>query len=123
MIIIMVGILIGAVAGLIGALLGVGGGIVMVPAFMKALNMPYDRAVATSLAVIIVTAIVATTNYAKAGLIDWKVFGLAALGTVLAAWFGAELMQSMRSIVLTRIFAIFMIIMGIKLLLEKAPAS
>ena len=47
---------IGIAAGLLGALCGVGGGIVMVPAFVAALGFEQKKAVATSLAVIVVIA-------------------------------------------------------------------
>ncbi len=56
---ILIPILIGCLGGTIAALCGVGGGIVMVPAFVLLLGMEQKQAVATSLAVIAPTAIVA----------------------------------------------------------------
>jgi uncharacterized membrane protein YfcA len=44
---------IGIVSGVIAALCGVGGGVVMVPAFVFFLKLPQKTAVATSLAIII----------------------------------------------------------------------
>jgi len=55
---ILVPLLIGCLGGTIAALCGVGGGIVMVPAFVLMLGMEQKQAVATSLAVIAPTAIV-----------------------------------------------------------------
>ena len=52
----------GVIAGLLGALCGVGGGIVMVPAFVTVLGFEQKKAVATSLAVIVIIALVATLN-------------------------------------------------------------
>ena len=54
--ILMIGLLVGAAAGLAGALCGVGGGILMVPAFVLVLGMGQKHAVATSLAIVVVTA-------------------------------------------------------------------
>jgi len=117
---IIAGILIGAAGGLAGALFGVGGGIVMVPAYMKLLNMPFKHAVGTSLAVIIVTSVVATSKNARMGLVDFKVAGIAAAGAIVATLYGTELMYKLKDATLTRAFGIFLILIGLKLALERA---
>ena len=110
-------IIIGLVAGLLGALCGVGGGLVMVPAFTFALGMGYKQAVATSLAVIIVTAIAATAKNARAGnLIDWKIVAAVGLASALAAWFGSDLMRSLSNHTLTRIFGVVLVVFGVRML-------
>ena len=111
-------LLIGVVAGLTGALLGVGGGIIMVPAFGMILGMEQKQAVATSLAVVVVTAFIGTSNHVfnKTGLIDWKLVGLTAIGAAVAAWVGSDLMRKMSNQHLTQIFGVVMILIGIKML-------
>ena len=112
-----IAIIIGLVAGLLGALCGVGGGLVMVPAFMFALGIGYKQAVATSLAVIIITAIAATANNARAGnLIDWKIVLAVGLASALAAWFGSDLMRSLSNHTLTRIFGCVLVLFGVRML-------
>jgi uncharacterized membrane protein YfcA len=120
--ILLLGIFIGALAGLVGALCGVGGGLVMVPAFVLILGMTQKSAVATSLAIIVVTAFCGTLNHvtSKSGLIDWKVVGVTAIGAALAAWFGSDLMKSMSSAQLTKIFGIILVVIGVRMLLMKA---
>lgn len=106
-------LLIGLAAGLLGALCGVGGGIVMVPAFVAVVGLEHRQAVATSLAVIVITALVASaSNMREPGLINWKLVALTAVGAALAAWFGAEWMRSMSNQALTRIFAVALIVIG-----------
>lgn len=114
-------LVIGAVAGLAGALCGVGGGIVMVPAFVLILGMGQKAAVATSLAVVVVSGLSATVNNmsSKADLIDWRIVGLTALGAVIAAWYGSDLMRSLSSPQLTRIFGILMVVVGVRMLMMK----
>ena len=56
-------IIIGALAALLGSLLGVGGGIIMVPAFKGFLGLSMKQAIATSLAVMIVTASVSLSSF------------------------------------------------------------
>ena len=112
----------GIVAGLLGALCGVGGGIVMVPAFVTALGFEQKKAVATSLAVIVIVALVATLNTSlrkEEDLIDWRVVALAAAAAALAAWFGTDLMHKLSNQYLTRLFGIVLLIFGIKMLLNK----
>lgn len=114
---IFIAILIGVVAGLIGALCGVGGGIIMVPAFVKCLGFAQKQAVATSLAVIIVITITATLNNHRAGgLIDWKVVAIVSVGAAVAAWFGTDLMRSLSNPVLTRIFGVVLVAFGVHML-------
>ncbi len=109
---------IGVTAGLAGALLGVGGGIIMVPAFTLILGMGQKEAVATSLAIVVVTAVIGTSNHIwnKTELIDWKLVGLAALGAAVAAWFGSDLMRKMSHQHLTQIFGVILVLVGIKML-------
>jgi uncharacterized membrane protein YfcA len=110
-------ILIGLVAGLLGALCGVGGGLVMVPAFIGLLGVEHKQAVATSMAVIIVTAVAATANNSKiAGLIDWKIVALVGLASAVSAWFGSDLMRTLSNQTLTRIFGGVLLIFGARML-------
>ena len=113
-----VSLVVGASAGLLGALCGIGGGIVMVPAFSQLLGVDHKKAVATSLAIIIITAIVATANNAKSDLIDWRIVACAALGAAAASWWGTDLMQSLQSTTLTRIFGVTLLLFGAKMLLK-----
>lgn len=112
----------GISAGLLGALCGVGGGIVMVPAFVTALGFEQKKAVATSLAIIVIVSIVATLNTSlRKGedLIDWRVVAMAAIAAALAAWFGTDLMHKLSNQNLTRIFGVVLLVFGIKMLLNK----
>jgi uncharacterized membrane protein YfcA len=114
------GLLVGAAAGLVGALCGVGGGIIMVPAFVIALGMTQKTAVATSLAVVVVSGLSGTINNAvNSDLINWKVVAVTAVGAAVAAWFGADLMRSLSSPQLQKGFAILLIVVGVRMLLMK----
>lgn len=112
-------LLVGILSGIVAALCGVGGGIIMVPFFTGLIGLNHKQAVATSLAVIIPTAFVATLRNATASppLVVWPVFAAAAAGAVLSAWMGAHWMHSMSNEALKRIFAILLILVGTKMLL------
>ena len=92
----------------------------MVPAFAGILKMDQKAAVATSLAVIVISALFATTNNAmKGGLIDWKIVAITAVGAATASWFGADLMRSLSSPMLTKIFGVTLILFGAVMLFKK----
>lgn len=110
-------VIIGLAAGLLGALCGVGGGIVMVPAFVAMLGLDHKQAVATSMAVIIVTALAATLNNARTNnLIDWKVVLAVGAASAITAWFGSDLMRSLSNQTLTRIFGCALVLFGARML-------
>lgn len=110
-------ILVGLAAGLLGALCGVGGGIIMVPAFVALLGLEHKQAVATSMAVIIITAIAATLNNTRANnLIDWKIVAAVGAASAVAAWFGSDLMRSLGNQTLTRIFGLLLVVFGARML-------
>ena len=106
---------------MVGALCGVGGGILMVPAFALGLGMAQQKAVATSLAIVVVTALAGTMNHTLkgSGLIDWKLVAFTAVGAGVAAWFGTDLMRSMSNQQLTRIFGVLLVLVGVRMLLVK----
>ena len=113
--IVILGILIGIAAGIIGALCGVGGGIFMVPMFVKFLDLDIKQAIATSLAVIVLTALAATVSNARSAtpLIQWPVFWAAASASVVVSYFASEQMKRMANETLTRILAIVLISAGV----------
>lgn len=116
---ILLSIAIGLVAGLLGALCGVGGGVVLVPAFVGLLGLDQKKAVATSLAVIILTAAAATANNTRAGdMINWKIVAAVGTASALTAWFGTDLMRSMSNQTLTRMFGAVLLVFGAKMLIR-----
>ena len=116
--------LIGACGGMLGALFGVGGGIIMVPALYTFTELDWKQSVATSLTIVVVTSIFGTLSNASASnLIDWKLVAFAAIGAALAAYLGSGLMRQMNNETLTRMFAIVMILVGIKFLINPGSKS
>ena len=107
---------IGIATGVISALCGVGGGIIMVPAFVLILKQPPKTAIATSLAIIIATAAAASAKNLGNNLINWKVALPTALASAVVAWFAADWLKHLSNTTLTRMFAVLVIVMGIRML-------
>jgi uncharacterized membrane protein YfcA len=125
----LIGLAIGLISGIIAALCGVGGGIFMVPLFAGLLGLNQKVALATSLAVIVPTALAASYKNASGGLIHWPVFFATAAGASVSAFFMADKLKSFQDATLTRFFAIVVIVMGIVMWIRagkmppNAPAS
>jgi uncharacterized membrane protein YfcA len=118
---------VGSLAGVIAALCGVGGGVVMVPAFVMLLGLSQKQAVATSLMAMIPTAIVTSLkNQAVFGsavqggasdrLGDWKIALLAGIGGSLMGWFAADWMRQWSDEKLVRFFGVILVLMGMRML-------
>lgn len=104
---------IGAFAGVLAGLLGVGGGIVLVPAFLytfTALGYAGPQlmqiCLATSLATIIVTSIRSVLSHNRKGAVDWGILKTWAPGIMLGALVGVLVASNLRSAVLQGIFGV-----------------
>lgn len=117
---ILVPLAIGLFAGVMAGLCGVGGGIVMVPAFAYLLGMEQKAAIATSMAVIVPTSLMAIARFQQAGLVQWNIFWPTALGAILAAWLATGWVKKLGNDQLTKVFAVLMILVGISMLFKKS---
>jgi uncharacterized membrane protein YfcA len=82
---------VGVAAGGLSGLLGIGGGILMVPAFVSWIRLPLKAAIATSLACVGILAIPGTITHAYLGHIDWYYALPLCIGVVPGAQIGAHL--------------------------------
>ena len=82
---------IGAVSGLLSGLLGIGGGVIMVPAFVQFARMHVKAAIATSLACVGAFAIPGTITHAIQGHVDWRAAAALIIGVIPGARVGAWL--------------------------------
>lgn len=110
----------GALAGLASGLFGVGGGLLLVPILTRRFHCSQHQAHGTSLAVIGLTALAGVIVYAWHGQVQWATAALVALASAITARFGARLATRLSSVGLSRAFAIFLVIVAIRLLV-KAP--
>jgi uncharacterized membrane protein YfcA len=114
----LIALAIGVLSGVVAALCGVGGGVVMVPAFVTLLGLPQKIAVATSLAIIIPTALTATIQNSRNGLVHWKFAAITALSAATFAYFGAGWLKSLSNERLSQIFGVVLIVFGVRMLLQ-----
>ena len=108
---------IGAAAGVLSGLFGIGGGVVLVPALVIA-GLSQHAAQTTSLAAIVPIAIVGALLFGQAANVDVTAAVVLAAGSLLGVRAGALLMHRLSDVVLARIFAAFLIVVAVTLLLR-----
>ena len=111
--------LIGILGGISSGLFGVGGGILFVPLLMLLRNFNPHLAIGTSLAVIVPTAFMAAFRHSLAGMVDWKTVTILALFAIAGAWLGSELSLKLGTALLRRFYALFLLLMAVKLFFQK----
>ncbi len=106
------------IVGFFGGLFGIGGGSLMVPAMIMLFAVPPHVAVATSMLLIFLSAIISSLTHITLGNVDW----MFAAALVPGAWFGAKLgawlnaqIASKTVVLLLRLVLIFV---GIRLILQ-----
>jgi uncharacterized membrane protein YfcA len=95
--------------GTLSGLLGIGGGVVNVPLFCLALNVPMRLATATSTFLVGITGATAAIVYYSQGHTDLVVSGAVMLGAFTGSWLGARLATRMRTRYLRAAFAALML--------------
>ena len=113
-------VLIGAVAGAFSGLLGIGGGIIMIPALAFFLGYSQHMAQGTTLAVMIFPiGIFAAYEYYRNGQVNISAALIIAATFVVGGWLGAKFAVRIDASMLKKIFAVFLIVVGIKTLIGK----
>lgn len=102
----------GFIAGFLSGLLAIGGGIIIVPAYIILLGMSMQQAAATSLVCIAFFAIPGTITHWILGNIDWNLVLNLSIAVIPASYLGASTGLAIKSDKLKTIFSIFMIIFG-----------
>lgn len=109
-------ILIGVAAGTVSGLTGLGGGVILVPMILGLLSLGQHKSHGTSLAVVGVTAVAASLQYARQGYLDVQLaLGLLA-GSVVGVTVGARLMGKIPAKQLRQGFGILLLVVGIRMI-------
>jgi hypothetical protein len=111
---------VGLAAGFLSGMVGVGGGIIIVPALVYFLGFSQQAAQGTSLFMLLLpTGIFAVLNYYQKGYVEWKVALIIASTFLLGGFLGSKLAISLNQDTIKKVFAAFMVVIGIKMLFWK----
>jgi len=113
---ILIFVIIGLGAGVLAGLFGIGGGVLIVPALMLVAGMKPVMATGTSLgALLLPVGALGAYEYYRAGHLDFRASLWVAAGLFVGAWFGAKLALSLSPVALKRAFAVFLVIVAIRM--------
>ncbi|HEX7091638.1 MAG TPA: sulfite exporter TauE/SafE family protein [Longimicrobiales bacterium] len=125
----------GLVVGFVAGLVGIGGGVLMVPLLYLFYGHPewsgtwvspaLEPAVAhaTSLFVIMPTALLGVSTYGRAGLVPWRLVLPVALGSTLGAVAGAQIAMAVPGAVLKLAFGLLVLASGVQLAVGRRSAA
>src|SRR5215207_10446743 len=107
---------IGLAAGVLSGMFGIGGGILIVPALIFLGHFPTRTALGTSLgALLLPVGLLGAYTYWENGHLDVRVALLIAVGLTLGVAAGARLAQVLPAPLLQRLFAMFLMVLAVRL--------
>ncbi|HRN79815.1 MAG TPA: sulfite exporter TauE/SafE family protein [Ferruginibacter sp.] len=110
-------ILTGLLAGTLGGLVGIGGGIIIVPALIYFLGFSQWDAQGTSLALLMFpVGVLGVMQYYKQGHVHFGYVAFIAVGFLLGGYLGSKISLSIPQEHVKRFFAVFMILIALKML-------
>ncbi len=114
-----IGLVIGALVGLLGG----GGSILAVPALVYLAGQDLQQAVATSLLVVGITAVVAVVPRLRERQISWRIGLLFGVAGAVTAFAGAAVNRVLPDELTLALFAVLMVGAGVRMLQEKPPTG
>lgn len=111
------GIWVGAIVGILNGFFSGGGGLICEPLLEKIFNLDNKHAHATCLLVMLPLSIFSSIVYIVSNSIDFSVLMLITLGSVIGSIIGALLLKKLNSKIIRFIFAVVVIIAGIKMVM------
>lgn len=112
-------LLTGAFTGFLSGMMGVGGGLIVVPAMVLLVGLSQHTAQGTSLLVIVLTGAVGAWTHWKLGHVVLGIVPSLIIGVLLGTPAGARFAHFLPENQLRLIFAVFVIMMGIRYLLTR----
>ncbi|MBM4433107.1 MAG: sulfite exporter TauE/SafE family protein [Chloroflexi bacterium] len=112
------GIALSFAVGFLAGLLGIGGGIIHVPALVYLFSFPVHIATATSHFILVFTSLTGSLTHAVSDVYSqtWQLLLWLAVGIIPGAQLGAWLSRKVKGILIVRLLAIALGLMGIRLL-------
>ncbi len=111
---------VGLAAGFLSGMVGIGGGIIIVPVLVYFLGFSQHQAQGTTLFMFMLPiGILGVMNYHKQGYVDYKTALIICTTFILGSFFGSKLAISLDQKLVKQIFAVILVLLGIKMLLGK----
>jgi uncharacterized membrane protein YfcA len=117
-------VLLGVAAGVISGSLGLGSGTIVVPVLVLVCHYTQKPAQGMALAVMVPMALVGALRYRMNGIeMDWLVIALIICGAMVGTLAGTELATRLSGSVLRKAFAIFLVVVAVKMFTMSPKVS
>ena len=113
---ILIAVALGSAAGLLSGVLGIGGGTITIPVMVLVLSLEQHTAQGISLAAMLLTALVGSFTHYRQGNVKLGMVFLIAPSAIAFSYLGAWAAGIVTAEWLTRVFAISLLLIGIRML-------
>lgn len=110
-------IVLSVMSGWLNGFLGGGGGVLTVTLLLTVYQLQQKQSQATAMAIILPVTAVSALVYILKNQIPWQTLGFVSLGVAIGGVVGALLLNKLKGNVVKLIFALFLLLGGIKMLL------
>lgn len=107
---------IGILAGFISGFFASGGGLILIPAFIRILNIEEKTARATAVCTILPMTLTSTFFYYQNNNINWSLALMCAIGGSIGGYIGAKILNKIQDKYIKLIFIFFLIYMSSRLI-------
>ncbi len=112
-------IVIGLVTGAVGGMLGIGGAIILIPALVYFVGFSQHEAIGTSLAVLLPPiGMFAAYNYYKAGQVNIKYALIIAVAFMIGSYFTSKLALKIPEDIIRKIFGVFLFLIALRMFFQ-----
>ncbi len=112
-------IVIGLVTGAVGGMLGIGGALILIPALVYFVGFSQHEAIGTSLAVMLPPiGLFAAYNYYKAGQVNIKYALIIAAAFMIGSYFTSKLALKIPEDIIRKIFGVFLFLIALKMFFQ-----
>lgn len=112
-------IVIGLVTGAVGGMLGIGGAIILIPALVYFVGFSQHEAIGTSLAVMLPPiGLFAAYNYYKAGQVNIKYALIIAAAFMIGSYFTSKLALKIPEDIIRKIFGVFLFLIALRMFFQ-----
>jgi hypothetical protein len=104
-------------AGVLAGFFGIGGGALQVPVMIMLLGVPAEIATATSALMIVLSALTGAITHIQLGSVAYEFTPLIIISVIVGAQIGVQVQRLTSALALRRLFALSIIIIGVRLIL------
>lgn len=113
-------LIVGLLAGFVAGMMGVGGGVVVIPALVFIMGFSQHQAQGTALAFMLPPiGLMAAWNYYKAGYVNVKYALLLMVAFVVGAWVGSMISVQLPDKVLKKIFGVMLLYVAYRMIFKS----